>query len=127
MPSGELPDGDDSQSGGPDNEVRGYRRASIAETDAEGYRWVTPSASVWPNVKPDGKAGRPPGPRTRSVGYSLEERQLRIVFRDGATYSYDGVSPQEFERLRRTASTGKFLNRVLSQKSYRREQFDAPR
>lgn len=98
-----------------------YRRAGISAPDAEGYSWVIPTSTQWPNVK-----GNPPGPRTRLAGYSLYEKRIRMVFRDGATYVYDNVSPQEWERVRRTASTGKFINRVLDRHPYSPERFDYP-
>lgn len=99
-----------------------YRRAGISAPDPEGYVWIDPSATQWPlAVK-----GNPPGPRTQKVAYSLTDHRVRMVFRDGATYAYEDVSPQEWERIRRTASTGKFVNRVLNSHPYSRENFSYP-
>lgn len=97
-----------------------YRRADVSEPDEYKYVWVDPTASQWPNVK-----GDPPGPRTLRAGYSLEEKRLQIVFRPdkyghSAVYDYQDVTPQEWERLRRIASTGKLINRLFNGKPYHR-------
>lgn len=102
----------------------GYRRLPVSPPDDDGFVWVDPRpATKWPNVLPDGRAGRPPGPRTNAMGYSIEERKVRTVFRDGTTWQYSGVTPQEWERIRRTASTGQFINRVLNHHPYGPESF----
>jgi hypothetical protein len=106
--------------------VRSYRRQEHGDTDADGFRWLTPSPTAWPNVRPDGHNGRPPGPRTQVIGYSLAERRIRTVFRDGTQWQYSDVTPQEWERIRRTASTGRFIARVLDAKPYGPETFEAP-
>ena len=93
--------------------ARNYRRAPQSPPDHDGYVWVDPSASKWPNVK-----GNPPGPRTQTVGYNITERRIRCVFRDGTKWQYSEVTPQVWERVRRTASTGKFINRVLNKLPY---------
>jgi hypothetical protein len=59
------------------------------------------------------------------VGYNKETRQVRIVFRPdrnahAAEYIYEEVTPDIWERVRRTASTGKFINRVLNGYPYSR-------
>ena len=77
-------------------------------------------------MRPNGFAGNPPGPRTQMVGYNLQARKIRTVFRDGTPWAYNDVSPQEWERLRRVASTGRYINRVLNHKPYGREQFTPP-
>lgn len=88
---------------------RSYRRATPGEADEDGYVWISPSATAWPNVK-----GNPPGPRTQMIGYNREERTVRCIFRNGKRYRYDQVPPDVWERIRRTASTGRFINRVLN-------------
>jgi hypothetical protein len=92
---------------------RPYRRATPAGADANGFVWIEPSATQWPNVK-----GNPPGPRTQQIGYNREERAVRCVFRDGTKWRYDEVPPDVWERIRRTASTGRFIARVLDQYPY---------
>lgn len=92
---------------------RPYRRATPSAPDDDGFVWISPSPTAYPSVK-----GNPPGPRSQRIGYNLAERQLRIVFRPdkhgvAARYSYSGVTPDLWERMRRTASTGRFLNRVI--------------
>jgi hypothetical protein len=88
--------------------TRSYRRATPSEADDDGFVWIEPSATVWPNVK-----GNPPGPRTRQIGYNISERTVRCIFRDGTKWRYDDVPPDVWERIRRTASTGRFIARVL--------------
>lgn len=107
---------DVSSPGGPD-----YRRAPITATDDDGFSWLIPSATMWPDVK-----GNPPGPRTQMIGYNLETRTVRTVFRDGTPWRYDDVSPQEWERMRRTSSTGKMINRVLNNHPYGRDDSFTP-
>lgn len=97
--------------------ARKYRRR-IVSRDADGYEWVDPSPTAWPFVKPDGMAGRPPGPRTQMVGYNRKDQRIRTVFRDGTPWHYDDVSPEEWEQLRREPSTGRYINRVLNYKPY---------
>lgn len=101
---------------------RSYRRAETTpEADGDGFIWVNPSASVWPNVR-----GNPPGPRTQVIGYNKEQRVVRTVFRDGTQWRYDTVPPDVWERVRRTASTGRFIIRVLDGYPYGPDRFDPP-
>lgn len=106
--------------------VRGHRRTDLTEPDDDGFVWMVPSPTAWPNVKPNGMGGNPPGPRTQMIGYNLEQRKIRTVFRDGTPWQYSNVSPDEWERIRRTASTGRFINRVLNSHPYGREDFKPP-
>ena len=59
--------------------------------------------------------------RVREAAYGSNVHQLyvRFVKPDGTTvYTYDGVSPQEWHNFRRSASPGKYVNRVLNTKNY---------
>lgn len=60
------------------------------------------------------------------IGYNIAERKVRTVFRDGTPWQYSDVSPDEWERVRRTASTGKLINRMLNNHPYGREEFTPP-
>lgn len=101
---------------------QGYRRHAVTPPDPDGYVWILPSAT-----------SNPPRPRTKVIGYNLQERRVRTIFREGspaspnATWAYENVSPQEWERLRRVASTGKYINRVLNSHPYGRDEFEGPR
>jgi hypothetical protein len=86
---------------------RTYRRAGTTGADEYGYVWVEPSPTI-----------NPARPRTQRIGYSLAERRIRTIFRDGTKWAYEDVSPQEWERVRRTASTGRFIGRVLDHHPY---------
>lgn len=63
-------------------------------------------------------------PRTIAMGYDHQTDTLRVVFRpprpgqEGAVYDYFDVSTAEWNRMRRSASPGKFINRVLDQNEY---------
>jgi KTSC domain len=46
----------------------------------------------------------------RSVGYDLEKNELRIKFRSGETYAYDGVPGDVHKALMSAESKGKFVN-----------------
>lgn len=67
-------------------------------------------------------------PRTIGMGYDHGTDTLRVVFRpphpgeDGAVYDYFGVSTAEWWRMKRTASPGRFINRVLATHEYTRVQ-----
>jgi hypothetical protein len=64
------------------------------------------------------KSSDPGRPRTRAMGYDHETDTLRVVFREGAVYDYFDVSTAEWSRMRRSASPGRFINRVLSTNEY---------
>lgn len=66
------------------------------------------------------KSSDPGRPRTRAMGYDYGTDTLRVVFREGAVYDYFGVSTTEWWRMRRSASPGKFISRVLSNHEYTR-------
>lgn len=98
-----------------------YQRYAVSPPDSDGYVWIVPSAT-----------SNPIRPRTKAIGYNIKERRVRTVFRQGspaspnATWAYDDVSPQEWERLRRVSSTGKYINRVLNSHPYGRDEFERP-
>lgn len=57
-----------------------------------------------------------------AVHYNPATRECRVRFLSGATYVYDGVSPQEYEALLYAPSKGRFVNGVLRRAhAYRRE------
>lgn len=51
----------------------------------------------------------PGRPRTRVAGY--RDGTLSIEFRDGAIYNYDGITPEQWQEVQRTQSTGKWMAR----------------
>lgn len=93
---------------------KNYRRR-ITEVDEEGYRWESPTSS-----------SNPARPRTLQAGYNARERTLRVVFRDGTPYEYYGVEPILWQRFKRSASPGRFINRILNQYPYARTDFEPP-
>lgn len=93
---------------------KNYRRR-IQPADDEGYRWVDPTTS-----------SNPARPRTLEAGYNAGERTLRVVFRDGTPWEYYGVEPVIWQRFKRSASPGRFINRVLNNYPYGRGDFEAP-
>jgi hypothetical protein len=66
------------------------------------------------------KSSNPGRPRTRAMGYDYGTDTLRVVFREGAVYDYFGVSTAEWWRMKRSASPGKFIKRVLDGHEYTR-------
>ena len=66
------------------------------------------------------RSSDPGRPRTRAMGYDYNTDTLRVVFREGAVYDYFGVSTAEWWRMKRSASPGKFINRVLATHDYTR-------
>jgi hypothetical protein len=67
-------------------------------------------------------SSNPGRPRTLAAGYDGLTHTMALVFREGAVYEYYDVTPAEWQRLKRSASPGKFLNRVLPDKNYLRIQ-----
>lgn len=59
-------------------------------------------------------------PRTLAAGYDYGSDTLRVVFREGAVYDYFDVSTAEWWRFQRSASPGRFINRVLADREYTR-------
>jgi hypothetical protein len=66
------------------------------------------------------RTSNPGRPRTTAMGYDYKTDTLRVQFREGAVYDYFDVSTAEWWRMRRSASPGKFINRVLPGKEYTR-------
>lgn len=64
----------------------------------------------------------PGRPRTLAAGYDGLTHTMALVFREGAVYEYYDVTPAQWQRLKRSASPGRFLNRVLSGNEYLRIQ-----
>jgi hypothetical protein len=65
----------------------------------------------------------PPRPRTLAAGYDKSTETLRIRFRDGPIYAYSEVSQREWNNFRRVKSPGRFVNRVLNDHPYYRENW----
>lgn len=65
----------------------------------------------------------PPRPRTMAAGYDRSTQTLRIRFRDGDVYAYNEVSPREWNNFKRVKSPGRFVNRVLNDKPYYKENW----
>lgn len=101
--------------------IKPYRRHEVTEADEDGYVWINPSVTI-----------NPSRPRTQLIGYNLTEKRVRTVFRPdkknptGQQWQYSEVSAQEWERLRRVNSTGRFIARILDHKPYSADSFTAP-
>ena len=63
----------------------------------------------------------PPRPRTLAAGYDSQTKTLRVRFREGAMYGYYGVPPRVWQNFKRSKSPGRFINRVLNNYPYARE------
>lgn len=90
-------------------------RRRIQPADDEGYRWWAPTSS-----------SNPARPRTLQAAYNANERTMRVVFRDGTPWEYYGVEPITWQRFKRSASPGRFINRILNGYPYARGEFDPP-
>lgn len=66
------------------------------------------------------KSSNPGRPRTTAMGYDYGSDRLRVVFREGAVYDYFDVSTAQWWRIKRSASPGRFIDRVLSEHDYTR-------
>lgn len=66
------------------------------------------------------RTSNPGRPRTVAMGYDYGTDTLRVQFREGAVYDYFDVTTAEWWRLKRSASPGRFINRVLPGHEYTR-------
>ena len=81
----------------------------------------------FPQVSPT-KSSNPERPRTLEAGYEAQTNgpgrgTLRVRFRDGTPWEYYDVEPAVWQRFKRSASPGKFVNRVLNDYEYSRGDF----
>lgn len=56
--------------------------------------------------------------------YDAGLRQIHVIFRDGTPWVYDGVDRNVWRNFRRSASPGRFINRVLNGYPHWRGGFD---
>ncbi len=63
--------------------------------------------------------------RVSRIRYDFGLRQIHVIFRDGTPWVYDQVPYAIWTRFQRTASYGRFINRVLNAYPYRRGEFTA--
>jgi hypothetical protein len=77
--------------------------------DEEGYRWQIPTHTSNLNR-----------PRTQQAAYNPQTRTLRVEFRDGTPWNYYEVEPEIWNRFQKSASPGRFINRVLNDYQYER-------
>lgn len=61
--------------------------------------------------------------RVAEAGYSPSSGTLYVRFADGTPWNYFGVEPNEWKNFRRSASPGRYINRVLNAKNYSRGNF----
>lgn len=47
------------------------------------------------------------------VGYEPEHKRLRVKFKSGGTYQFDGVSPEDHSKLITAESVGKHFHRHI--------------
>lgn len=58
--------------------------------------------------------------RVRDARYDPGNMQLQVHFRDGTPWVYEDVPPNVWRNLKRSASPGRFVNRVLNDFPYHR-------
>lgn len=56
--------------------------------------------------------------RVAQAGYSSKSHTLYVKFVDGTPWAYYGVEPNVWRNFRRSASPGRYINRVLNNYSY---------
>lgn len=79
----------------------------------------------------DESSGSKPGPwhvmsssRVQQARYDSGLQQVQVVFRDGTPWVYDQVPQNVWRNFRRTASPGRYINRVLNGFPYFEGSFD---
>lgn len=55
----------------------------------------------------------PQRPRALEARYDPDRRLLTVRFRNGGTYAYEGVPPQDWRALKRNKSFGKTMDRLI--------------
>ena len=88
-----------------------------------------PGAGNVERLQPDQFAN--PGPwypmvssRVSEARYDRGLQQIHVIFRDGTPWVYDGVPANIWKNFRRSASPGRFINRVLNGFTYYQGGFD---
>ena len=61
--------------------------------------------------------------RVAEAGNSRDSHTLYVRFVDGTPWQYNNVEPNIWRNFRRSASPGRYINRVLNQYSYNRSNF----
>lgn len=61
--------------------------------------------------------------RIREAGYQPKTQTLYVRFVDGTPWEYRDVPVSVWRNLRRSASPGRFVNRVLNQYDYGKSNF----
>lgn len=62
--------------------------------------------------------------RVTEARYDSGLQQIHVIFRDGTPWVYDGVETNVWRNFRRSASPGRFINRVLNNYTYYQGGFD---
>jgi hypothetical protein len=75
----------------------------------------------FPDIDPT-RTSNPARPRTLQAGYDKKQGErtgtLRVRFRDGTPWEYYEVPSEIWQRFKRSASPGRFINRVLNNYPY---------
>lgn len=58
-------------------------------------------------------------------GYDPAEQKLRIQFKTGTTYEYDGVPPEVYDSLTKAKSMGRWFAENIKAKPYYYRKLDA--
>lgn len=61
--------------------------------------------------------------RVAEAGYSNDTHTLYVRFKDGTPWQYNNVEQNVWRNFRRSASAGRYINRVLNNYSYGRSNF----
>ena len=62
--------------------------------------------------------------RVSEARYDSGLQQVQVIFRDGTPWQYTGVEKNIWRNFRRSASPGRFINRVLNNYPYSYGGFD---
>jgi len=53
-----------------------------------------------------------------SIAFNEKAKELTVIFKNNATYRYDGVSKEEYEQILNASSPGTKLKEITKGKSY---------
>ena len=68
------------------------------------------------------RLGRMPSTVIQSFEYDAGKRELRVVFRSGRRYVYEGVPDETYTAMRRSFSKGEYFNEHIRDRyAFRRE------
>ena len=68
---------------------------------------------AFPRIPKPGKSKAAPASHVSDHSYDPDTQRLRVTFRSGRSYNYEGVGPELVDRMAGSESVGSFLHREI--------------